>query len=103
MSIRSWPHGSDAGVAENDARARVPTAMLILEVLAERVRTRGEHAFILHEGRRVSYREFDSLANRAAHVLQSFGVQRGDRVTLAVGNSVEYLVAAFGVLKAGAV
>ena len=77
--------------------------MLILEVLAERARTRGEHAFILHEGRRVSYREFDSLANRAAHVLQSFGVQRGDRVTLAVGNSVEYLVAAFGVLKAGGV
>ena len=28
---------------------------------------------------------------------------KGDRVTLALGNSVEYLVAAFGVLKAGAI
>src|SRR5262249_45706646 len=29
------------------------------------------------------------------------GVEKGDRVTLAMGNSVEYLVAAFGVLRAG--
>ena len=77
--------------------------MLITELLAERVRRRAEHCFLLHEDRRVTYAEFDRLSNRTAHALRSLGVARGDRVTLALGNSVEYLVTAFGVLKAGAV
>ena len=77
--------------------------MLITELLAERVARRGGHPFILHDERAVSYGEFDRLSNRAAHALRSLGVTTGDRVTLALGNSVEYLVTAFGVLKAGAV
>src|SRR5205814_10692581 len=67
------------------------------------VAVRGTHPFILHAGRRVTYAEFDRLANRAAHALRGLGVGKGDRVTLAMGNSVEYLVAAFGILKAGGV
>ncbi len=77
--------------------------MLILDLLAERVRRRGDHPFIRHAGRAVSYAEFDGDTNRAAHALQGLGVHQGDRVTLAAGNSVEYLVAAFGALKAGAI
>ena len=49
------------------------------------------------------YAEFDRLANRAAHALRGVGVERGDRVTLACGNSLDYVVAAFGVLKSGGV
>ncbi|MGH7785939.1 MAG: class I adenylate-forming enzyme family protein [Candidatus Binatia bacterium] len=77
--------------------------MLIGDVLADRVAKRGDHVFILHEGRSVTYDEFDRLSNRAAHVLRALGVERGDRVTLGMGNSVEYLVAAFGTLKAGGI
>jgi carnitine-CoA ligase len=76
---------------------------MILDVLARHVTTRGAHPFLRHEGRTVSYAEFDRLANRAGHALRGLGVARGDRVTLALGNSLEYVVAAFGVLKAGAV
>jgi acyl-CoA synthetase (AMP-forming)/AMP-acid ligase II len=74
-----------------------------LDVLARHVATRGTHPFLRHEGRSVSYAEFDRLANRAGHALRSLGVARGDRVTLALGNSVDYVVAAFGVLKVGAI
>lgn len=77
--------------------------MLILEVLADAVRRRADHPFLIHEGRRVTYAEFDRASSRAANALRALGVQKGDRVTLAMGNSVEYLVAAFGALKAGAV
>jgi crotonobetaine/carnitine-CoA ligase len=77
--------------------------MLILDVLAQHVAQRGDHPFILHRGRRVTYREFDRLSNRAAHALRLLAVDKGDRVTLALGNSIAYVVAAFGVLKAGAV
>src|SRR5262249_4482876 len=65
------------------------------------VATRGTHPFLRHDGRALSYAAFDRLSNRAAHALRGLGVERGDRVTLALGNSPDYVVAAFGVLKAG--
>ena len=43
---------------------------MILDVLARHVATRGTHPFLRHEGRSVSYAEFDRLANRAAHALR---------------------------------
>ncbi len=76
---------------------------MILDVLARHVATRGAHPFLRHEGRSVSYVEFDRLSNRAAHALRGLGVVRGDRVTLACGNSLDYVAAAFGALKAGGV
>jgi len=79
-----------------------PTTSL-LDALARNVGERGAHPFILHAGRQVSYADFDRQTNRAAHALIGLGVEKGDRVTLALGNSVEYLIAAFGVLKAGGV
>jgi acyl-CoA synthetase (AMP-forming)/AMP-acid ligase II len=77
--------------------------MLILDVLAKQVAERGDHSFLIHEGRHVTYRAFDALTNQTAHALRQLGVHKGDRVTLAMGNCIEYLVAAFGVFKAGAV
>jgi crotonobetaine/carnitine-CoA ligase len=77
--------------------------MLITELLAERARSRSEHPFLLHEGRSLSYGDFDRITNRAAHAMRELGVQKGDRVTVAMGNSIDYLVSAFGALKAGAV
>jgi acyl-CoA synthetase (AMP-forming)/AMP-acid ligase II len=77
--------------------------MLLLDTLARRVAQRRDRSFIKHEGREVGYREFERLANRTARALLSIGVQKGDRVTLAMGNSIDYLVTAFGALKAGAI
>ena len=75
----------------------------LLAALERAAAERGAHPFILHAERRVTYAEFDRLANRAANALGELGVGKGDRVTLALGNSVEYLVAAFGILRAGGV
>lgn len=77
--------------------------MAILDVLAERVAGRGAHPFLAHEGTVVTYRDFDARTNRAARALAALGVRKGDRVTLALGSSVEYVVAAFATLKVGAV
>lgn len=76
---------------------------LITEVLARQARERGSRVFVCHEGQRLTYAEFDAATNRVAHALRALGACKGDRVTLAMTNSVEYLLAAFGVLKAGAV
>jgi acyl-CoA synthetase (AMP-forming)/AMP-acid ligase II len=77
--------------------------MAILDVLAERAASRGARPFLRHEGQTLSYRAFDAATNRAAHSLLARGVRPGDRVTLALGNSIDYVVAAFAVLKVGAI
>ncbi|HSP96002.1 MAG TPA: AMP-binding protein [Candidatus Dormibacteraeota bacterium] len=77
--------------------------MLVTEIVTERATRGGARPFIRHEGRVVGYGEFERLSNQAAHAFAELGVRKGDRVTLGMGNSVEYLVAAFGALKAGAI
>ncbi len=57
---------------------------------------------LVHEGRRLTYGEIDSLANRLAYSLVERGVERGDRVAVFLDNSVEAVVSLFAALKAGA-
>jgi acyl-CoA synthetase (AMP-forming)/AMP-acid ligase II len=57
----------------------------------------------LERGRRFTFAELDSRANRAAHALLARGVRPGDRVALLLMNGVEYLESYFGAAKLGAV
>jgi acyl-CoA synthetase (AMP-forming)/AMP-acid ligase II len=77
--------------------------MPILDVLADRAVARGARVFLRHDGEAVTYAAFAGAVHRAAHALRGLGVERGDRVTLALGNSIDYVVAAFAVLEAGAI
>lgn len=52
--------------------------------------------------RAISYAELDAMANRAAHVLQGLGVQRGDRVAVLSRNRIESVATYYGALKIGA-
>ena len=53
--------------------------------------------------RRLTYREVDEQSTRLAALLQAHGVGRGDRVAIALDNSVEAVVAVFGALAAALV
>src|SRR5260221_10620366 len=44
----------------------------------------------------------DSMSDRLANALIAFGIRRGDRVAAFLPNSVEAVIAIFGILKAGA-
>jgi crotonobetaine/carnitine-CoA ligase len=77
--------------------------MLFLENLARNRAERPGAAYLLHEGRSVTFEEFDRATNRFANVLRELGVRKGDRVTVALANSIEWVVAAFGALKAGGI
>ena len=57
---------------------------------------------IVAQGRRLTYREIDLMANRIAVALLETGVQRGDRVAVFMDNSPEAVISLFAVLKAGA-
>jgi long-chain acyl-CoA synthetase len=52
---------------------------------------------------RLSYADLDGSSNRVAHALRGLGIEKGDRVAFLLGNSPEFIVAFFGVVKMGAV
>jgi bile acid-coenzyme A ligase len=50
----------------------------------------------------LTFHELDLITERAGHELLRLGVAVGDRVTLALPNSVDFIVAAIAILKVGA-
>ncbi|MFE5704304.1 AMP-binding protein [Rhodococcus koreensis] len=65
---------------------------------------RNPHALALVEGtRRLSYTEFNQHVNRLAHSLIGRGIEVGDAVALASGNSIEFLTTYYACAKIGAV
>ncbi len=76
--------------------------MLVQEFLENSARQTPDKVALICAGRRLTYREVDEDANRVANGLLAAGVQRGDRVAVWLPNSVEAVLAIFGILKAGA-
>jgi long-chain acyl-CoA synthetase len=72
----------------------------ILDTAAEQF---GDRPAVEFMGKRATYRELLALANRAAKGFQQLGVGPGVHVGLYLPNTPHYLVAFFGVLKAGGV
>ena len=69
-----------------------------LDEAAERF---GDRPAVEFMGRRATYRQLRNLADRAAKGFQELGVKPGVHVGLYLPNTPHYLVAFFGVLKAG--
>jgi long-chain acyl-CoA synthetase len=76
----------------------------IKQLLEARVETFADKDFLFSQadGRVFTYKTFAEEVNRAAHLLLSSGVQKGDRVSLFLTNSAEYLIAYFACFKLGA-
>jgi fatty-acyl-CoA synthase len=55
------------------------------------------------QGRDLTYRDLDQLANRVARLLRENGIGRGDAVAIFAMNSPEYAAAFFGCARIGAV
>jgi long-chain acyl-CoA synthetase len=75
------------------------------ELLEQRATQTPEKVFLFSEsdGRRFTYAEFDWAVTRAAHLLASRGMAKGDKVSLLLPNSPEYIIAYFACFKLGAV
>ena len=80
-----------------------PTAWLIHHLLEHAAEDRPDAPFLVHEGRTHSYGEIDAAANRLAHLLRRCGLRRGERAGLLAHNGAGYVVAYYGILKAGGV
>ncbi|CRG87648.1 hypothetical protein PISL3812_04668 [Talaromyces islandicus] len=56
-----------------------------------------------HQNDRLTYDTLDRMSSSLARGLMSIGVQKGDRVAIMLGNSIEYAVATYAVFKLGAI
>nr|WP_101947390.1 non-ribosomal peptide synthetase [Mycobacterium sp. 3519A] len=92
-----WLHRVCTG-DEFDVPAR--TLPALVEVQADRT---PDAVAIVYEGRRYSYREVNTAANRFAHWLIGQGIGTEDRVAVLLDKSPELVITALGILKAGAV
>ena len=74
------------------------------QLLRQRVAASPEKDFLFSEsdGRRFSYTQFEQAVTRAARLLQSHGVVKGDVVSLLMPNSAEYIIAYFACWQLGA-
>jgi long-chain acyl-CoA synthetase len=75
------------------------------ELLESRVAAAPDKDFLLSEadGRRFTYADFNEAVNRAARLLASHGIGKGDAVSLLLPNSAEYIIAYFACWNLGAI
>jgi len=75
------------------------------QLLELRARVFPEKVFLIAsaDGRSFTYAQFDRAVNRAAAVLRSAGIGKGDTASLLLPNSPEYIIAYFACWKIGAI
>jgi len=56
-----------------------------------------------HQGARLTYENLDTKSNALALGLSKLGVHKGDRVTVSLGNNVEFAIATYALFKLGAI
>ena len=92
---RNWPEDVPRTIEYPEI-----SAPELLRLAAERTPSRSIANFY---GKTRTYAELERASDRFAAGLQRIGVRPGDRVSLILPNTPHYLVAFFGVLKAGAI
>jgi long-chain acyl-CoA synthetase len=72
-------------------------------ILEKTAKEHPEKAAIAYFEREITYAELDSLSNQFAGALNAIGVKKGDRIAVFLPNIPQFVIAYYGVLKAGAV
>ena len=72
-------------------------------ILRETASATPDKAVAVYDGGRLSYGDLDALSDRLAAGLEIAGLRPGDRVGLQLPNIPQFLIAYFGILKAGGV
>lgn len=81
--------------------AEEPKLSFYSDVIEEHGRKLGDKTYILHEGRKVSFTEFDRATCRAANGLAAQGARPGDGIAILMNNCIEYLSLFYGMPRGG--
>src|SRR3990170_2123850 len=77
-------------------------AVPLYEILKKTAEEHPEKIAITYFENEINYSELHSLSDRFAAALAAFGVSKGDRVALFLPNIPQFVIAYYGILKAGA-
>jgi long-chain acyl-CoA synthetase len=97
MNDKPWVASYPAGVRWDLEIEAAPLQQVLVDTAAKWP----DRPALEFMGRRINYRELDALADRAAKGLQAIGVGPGVHVGLFLPNTPHYVIAFFGILKAG--
>ena len=90
-----WP----AEVPKNIKYPQIP----LQDILHKSAENFPEKVALVYGEREITYAQLELLSNQFAHALAKLGVEKGDRVALFLPNIPQFILAYFGILKAGAV
>ena len=99
MQERVWTKHYDPGIAPEVEIPEIP----LHQFLEETARKYPDRTATILKGARLSYGDLDQLTDRLAAGLAVMGLQRGDRVAIFMPNSPQFVIAFYGILKAGGV
>lgn len=91
------------GATIHDPNAVLARAQSVSDIVRMQARRTPDKTALVFEGQRDSFREFNTLVDRFANALRDQGVQPGDRVALLSHNNRSFVVARFGIIRAGAI
>ncbi|MBC7188403.1 MAG: AMP-binding protein, partial [Calditrichaeota bacterium] len=95
---RPWLASYDQPVSRTLDVPSVPITHLLSSAVAEQPQGTAIHFF----GRAITYGELGSLVDRFANALHRLGVQRGERVAIALPNVPQYVIAHWAIMRLGA-
>ena len=97
--FRAWFKHYDSQVPVHLSYPHLPLYSLLDETAARQPANPCSNFF----GKRLTYRQIKELSDLFAASIRSLGIRKGDRVILLLPNSPQFLIAYYGLLKAGAV
>ena len=99
MTDRPWFAKYDKGVPKNIDYPKAPL-YYFLEQSAEKY---PDKPCTIFKGAIITYKEMNEITDRVAAALADMGVKKGDRVGIFMPNTPQFVMAYFGILKAGGV
>ena len=99
MNTRPWLAHYDKGVPQTIEYPKAP----LFYFLEEAARKYPDRACTIFNGAVIAYKEMNELTDHMAAALVELGVKKGDRVGIFMPNTPQFVIAYFGILKAGGV
>src|SRR5574341_2012892 len=99
MNDRPWLAHYDKGVPHTIEIPDVP----LFHFLEASARKYPDRACTIFKGAVISYGEINAITDRVAAALVDMGVKKGDRVGIFMPNTPQFVMAFYGILKAGGV
>jgi len=97
--VGDWERHYPEGVRRRLEYPRIP----MFRILEQTAATYPDLPAVRFRGRRMTYRELVGAVNQCANALKQLGVGVGDRVALMMPNVPQFIIAYFGILKAGGI